>query len=153
MNENHVYDMIIVGGGPGGYTSALYAARAGLETIVLEKLSAGGQMSLTWQIDNYPGFENGIDGFSLAEKMQKQAEKFTPIKYFNNTIKDAYKEIENAAADRLCSLLPEDFRKDISTGRAEKAVQDALPRQQCHQFQSNRQRHRTASCMETRAYA
>lgn len=41
----------------------------------LEKLSAGGQMSLTWQIDNYPGFENGIDGFSLAEKMQKQAEK------------------------------------------------------------------------------
>ena len=57
MNENHVYDMIIVGGGPGGYTSALYAARAGLETIVLEKLSAGGQMSLTWQIDNYPGFE------------------------------------------------------------------------------------------------
>lgn len=76
MNENHVYDMIIVGGGPGGYTSALYAARAGLDTIVIEKLSAGGQMSLTWQIDNYPGFENGIDGFSLAEKMQKQAEKF-----------------------------------------------------------------------------
>ena len=76
MNENHVYDMIIVGGGPGGYTSALYAARAGFDTIVLEKLSAGGQMSLTWQIDNYPGFENGIDGFSLAEKMQKQAEKF-----------------------------------------------------------------------------
>lgn len=59
MNENHVYDMIIVGGGPGGYTSALYAARAGFDTIVLEKLSAGGQMSLTWQIDNYPGFENG----------------------------------------------------------------------------------------------
>ena len=46
MNENHVYDMIIVGGGPGGYTSALYAARAGFDTIVLEKLSAGGQMSL-----------------------------------------------------------------------------------------------------------
>ena len=41
MNENHVYDMIIVGGGPGGYTSALYAARAGFDTIVLEKLSAG----------------------------------------------------------------------------------------------------------------
>lgn len=72
MNENHVYDMIIVGGGPGGYTSALYAARAGLDTIVIEKLSAGGQMSLTWQIDNYPGFENGIDGFSLAEKMQNR---------------------------------------------------------------------------------
>ena len=67
MNNNHVYDMLVVGGGPGGYTAALYAARAGLDTIVLEKLSAGGQMALTEQIDNYPGFENGIDGFSLAE--------------------------------------------------------------------------------------
>ena len=76
MNNHHVYDMLVVGGGPGGYTAALYAARAGLDTIVLEKLSAGGQMALTEQIDNYPGFENGIDGFSLAEKMQKQAERF-----------------------------------------------------------------------------
>lgn len=76
MRENHVYDMIIVGGGPGGYTAALYAARAGLSTLVLEKLSAGGQMALTEQIDNYPGFEDGIDGFTLAEKMQQQAERF-----------------------------------------------------------------------------
>ena len=74
--NNHVYDMIIVGGGPGGYTAALYAARAGLDTVVLEKLSAGGQMALTHQIDNYTGFEDGIDGFYLAEKMQKQAERF-----------------------------------------------------------------------------
>ena len=74
--NNHVYDMIIVGGGPGGYTAALYAARAVLDTVVLEKLSAGGQMALTHQIDNYPGFEDGIDGFYLAEKMQKQAERF-----------------------------------------------------------------------------
>ena len=74
--DKHVYDVIIVGGGPGGYTAALYAARAGLDTVILEKLSAGGQMALTQQIDNYPGFEEGIDGFSLAEKMQKQAERF-----------------------------------------------------------------------------
>lgn len=73
---NHIYDMIIIGGGPGGYTAALYATRAGLDTIVLEKLYAGGQMALTHQIDNYPGFEDGIDGFSLAEKMQQQAERF-----------------------------------------------------------------------------
>ena len=72
----HVYDMIIVGGGPGGYTAALYAARAGLDVVVLEKLSAGGQMALTSQIDNYPGFEDGIDGFELGEKMQAGAEKF-----------------------------------------------------------------------------
>lgn len=76
MNFQHIYDMIIIGGGPGGYTAALYAARAGLDTVVLEKLSAGGQMALTQQIDNYPGFEGGIDGFELAEKMQRQAERF-----------------------------------------------------------------------------
>ena len=74
--ENKVYDVIIVGGGPGGYTAALYAARAGLSALVLEKLSAGGQMALTHQIDNYPGFEDGIDGFTLGETMKKQAERF-----------------------------------------------------------------------------
>lgn len=71
-----VYDMIVVGGGPGGYTAALYGARAGMSVIVLEKLSAGGQMALTSQIDNYPGFEEGIDGFTLGEKMQAGAEHF-----------------------------------------------------------------------------
>ncbi len=71
-----IYDMIVVGGGPGGYTAALYAARAGLDTVVLEKLSAGGQMALTEQIDNYPGFEDGIDGFSLGEKMKRGTERF-----------------------------------------------------------------------------
>ena len=71
-----VYDMVIIGGGPGGYTAALYAARAGMDVLLLEKLSAGGQMALTHQIDNYPGFPEGIDGFALAEQMQQQAERF-----------------------------------------------------------------------------
>lgn len=70
------YDMIIIGGGPGGYTAALYAARAGLHVVVLEKLSAGGQMALSTQIDNYPGFTDGIDGFQLGEQMQQQAQRF-----------------------------------------------------------------------------
>ena len=79
MAERHIYDMIVVGGGPGGYTAALYAARAGFDALVLEQLSAGGQMALTEQVDNYPGFEEGIDGFSLAEKMQRQTERFGAV--------------------------------------------------------------------------
>ncbi len=71
-----LYDMVIIGGGPGGYTAALYAARAGLKAVVVEKLSPGGQMALTHQIDNYPGFPQGIDGFELAEQMQQGAERF-----------------------------------------------------------------------------
>ena len=72
----HVYDMVIIGGGPGGYSAALYAARAGLDVVVLEKLSAGGQMALTHQVDNYPGFSQGIDGFTLGMQMQEGAERF-----------------------------------------------------------------------------
>ena len=71
-----IYDMIIIGGGPGGYTAALYGARAGLSVLVIEKLSAGGQMALSPMIDNYPGFDEGIDGFSLGQKMLAGAERF-----------------------------------------------------------------------------
>lgn len=71
-----VYDMIVIGGGPGGYSAAIYAARAGLNTLVLEKLSAGGQMALTSQVDNYPGFAQGVDGFELGQQMQSGAERF-----------------------------------------------------------------------------
>ena len=73
---SQIYDMIVVGAGPGGCTAALYAARAGLSVLVVEKLSSGGQMALTEQIDNYPGFPDGVDGFSLGELMQQQAERF-----------------------------------------------------------------------------
>ena len=71
-----IYDMIIVGGGPGGYTAALYGARAGLDVLLIERLSAGGQMNLTEQIDNYPGFPEGVEGFQLSMNMQQQAERF-----------------------------------------------------------------------------
>lgn len=75
MSEK-IFDTIIIGGGPAGYTAALYCTRAGLSTLVLEKFSAGGQMTQTSTIDNYPGFEEGIDGFSLGFKMQQGAERF-----------------------------------------------------------------------------
>lgn len=70
------FDMVILGGGPAGFTAALYAARAGLSVVVLEGLSAGGQMALSHQIDNYPGFDKGIDGFTLAKQMEAQALRF-----------------------------------------------------------------------------
>ena len=95
-----VYDMIVVGGGPGGYTAALYGARAGMSVIVLEKLSAGGQMALTSQIDNYPGFEEGIDGFTLGEKMQAGAERFgveTELaEVFSVELKEKIKTVETS---------------------------------------------------------
>lgn len=68
--------MIIIGGGPAGYTAALYGARAGLSTLVIERMAPGGQMGLTGDIENYPGFDEGIDGFTLGMKMQAGAEKY-----------------------------------------------------------------------------
>ena len=73
---SEILDTIIIGGGPAGYTAALYCARAGLSTLVIEKFSAGGQMTQTMQIDNYPGFDEGVDGFTLGFKMQNGAERF-----------------------------------------------------------------------------
>ncbi len=75
----HIYDMIIIGGGPAGYSAALYAARAGLDTLVIEKMSVGGQMMLTDTIDNYPGYDEGIAGFELGMKMQAGAEKYGAV--------------------------------------------------------------------------
>ena len=75
-NTKLVCDMIIIGGGPAGYSTALYAARAGLDVVVLEGSYTGGQMAITSWIDNYPGFEDGVDGVSLGNKMKKHAERF-----------------------------------------------------------------------------
>ena len=96
----HVYDMIVIGGGPAGYTAALYATRAGLDTLVLEKMSAGGQMTQTMQIDNYPGFDEGIDGFLLGEKMQAGAERFGAksemVEVYSAVLDAPVKEIETS---------------------------------------------------------
>ncbi len=71
-----IYDVIIIGGGPAGYTAGLYGVRAGLKVLLIEKIYPGGQIAISHQVDNYPGFENGIDGFTLAQNMKNQAEKF-----------------------------------------------------------------------------
>lgn len=74
--EMTLFDVAVIGGGPGGYTAALYAARAGFSVLVLEKLSPGGQLATTDVIDNYPGFPEGVGGFELAMNMKGQAERF-----------------------------------------------------------------------------
>ena len=82
----HIHDMIVIGGGPAGYTAALYAARAGLDALVIERMSAGGQMAVTDTIDNYSGFDEGIPGWELGMKMQAGAERFGAVTKYGEVV-------------------------------------------------------------------
>ncbi len=75
MFENGIYDLIIVGGGPGGLTAGVYAMRAALKTVLIEKGLPGGQINLTESVENYPGFEN-ISGFDLSQKFLQHAKSY-----------------------------------------------------------------------------
>ena len=78
------YDVAIIGGGPAGLSAAVYAARGGMKTVIFEKALVGGQITTTADVENYPGFEDNMSGFDIADKMRKQAEKFgTEIKQEN----------------------------------------------------------------------
>jgi thioredoxin reductase (NADPH) len=78
-----MHDVVIIGGGPAGYTAAMYSARAGLDTLVLERLAAGGQMAAASSMENYPGFEEPIDGSDLALRMERQARRFGAVVMFD----------------------------------------------------------------------
>ena len=106
--KREYYDLVIVGSGPAGLTTALYAAREGIETLVIEKGGIGGQGGTTERIDNYPGFVEGIGGGELAEQMQAHAERFgveiLPAQTVTGIMTDGdHKLITTESGDEYCS--------------------------------------------------
>ncbi len=87
MSDATHHKMVIVGSGPAGYTAAIYAGRAELEPLVIAGLTFGGQLMITTDVENYPGFPEGVTGPDLMDRMQKQAERFGATIVFEDAIK------------------------------------------------------------------
>ncbi len=122
--ENKIYDVIIIGGGPAGYTAALYTARAGLSTLIIEKMSVGGQMTLTGDIENYPGLHE-IDGITLGMNMQAGAERFGA-----ETAYDDVMSVELAGkVKRLTGMMGEYLGKSVIVASGASPRELGIPRE------------------------
>lgn len=103
------YDLIILGGGPAGLTAGLYAARARLRTLLIEKAVPGGQIATTTLVENFPGFPEGVMGPDLAERMQQQAESFGLETTYDEVtgveLTDGLKRVKTLEGDYLAKAL------------------------------------------------
>ncbi len=103
------YDVIIIGAGPAGLTSALYSARSKLNTLYLENIGVGGQVAATDEIENYPGFAQGINGFDLSLQMEEQAQRFGAksllAKVLSLELADQYRIVKTTKGDFISKII------------------------------------------------
>ena len=106
--KREYYDLIVIGGGPAGLTAALYAAREGIETLIIERGGIGGQAGVTERIENYPGFPGGIEGAKLADQMTEHTKQFgveilSAQAVTGLMVQGDYKLIRTESGDEYCS--------------------------------------------------
>ncbi|MDT3697601.1 MAG: thioredoxin-disulfide reductase [Ignavibacterium sp.] len=117
--KNH-FRVLIIGSGPAGLTSAIYTARAGLNPVIFEGMQPGGQLTITTEVENYPGFENGIDGPVLMDVMRKQAQRFGAQSFYKEIT-----EVDFSKRPFKLKSYEEEYTADsiiISTGASAKLL-------------------------------
>ena len=125
MSEHH--KVLIVGSGPAGYTAAVYAARAGLSPVLYTGGQPGGQLTTTGEVENFPGYPNGIGGPEMMIELQQQAERFgTAVKYGMITSVDLSSRPFKVVADESINLLADSLI--VATGATAKYL--GLPSEQ-----------------------